>query len=98
MSLTLCVLLWPEEGRDAELVAYEDRVLELLGDHGGRVLQRLRNHDADPSGSQPLEVQVIEFPSEVALDAYLHDDRRTALAGARDRAIARTELLHVAVV
>jgi len=36
-----------------------------------------------------------EFPSEPALQAYLDDDRRTALATERDHAIARTEVLRV---
>ena len=98
MALTLCVLLWPHEGHEAELVAYEDRALPLVADHGGRVLQRVRAAGADPSGAQPFEVHVIEFPSPTALDAYLADDRRAALADHRDRAIARTELLPVDVV
>jgi hypothetical protein len=38
----LCILLWPRKGRAAELVAYEDKVLQLIPDHGGTVMQRLQ--------------------------------------------------------
>ena len=36
MSRTLCVLLWAQPGAQAALTAYEDRVLRLVPDHGGR--------------------------------------------------------------
>jgi uncharacterized protein (DUF1330 family) len=95
VSLTLCVLLWARPGADDALVAYEDRVLALVPGHGGRVLQRARSGGAD---GQPLEVQLIEFPSAAALDAYMADGRRTSLAAERDRAIARTQVIDVEVV
>ena len=95
MAVTLCVLLWARAGRDAELVAYEDRVLGLLPDHGGRVLHRARTAGED---GEPLEVHVLEFPSEVALDAYMSDERRLALAADRDDAIERTQILRVDLV
>lgn len=88
----LCVLLWAHPGHDADLVAYEDRVLALVPAHGGTVLQRAR------SGGQaghPLEMQFYSFPSESALQSYLADDRRVALAAERDRVVARTELIRV---
>ncbi len=92
MSLHLCVLLWPNAGAEQALIAYEDRVLELMGDHGARVLQRARTDGADGS---PLEIQILEFPSEEALEGYMGDERRTALAGERDAAIARADVLEV---
>lgn len=95
MSLNLCVLLWANPGAEAALVDYEDRALELLGDHGARVLQRVRSDGAD---GQPLEIHVLEFASQVALDAYMADERRTVLAEERDAAIARTEVLRVDLV
>jgi hypothetical protein len=95
MTVTLCVLLWPREGRVAELVSYEDRVLQLLPDHGGRVLQRART--AGEPG-QPLEVHLIQFPSEDALAGYMTDGRRAALSGEREAAIERTEVLRVELV
>ena len=95
MPLILCVLLWPHDGRQAELVAYEDKVLRLLPDHGGRVVQRVRSAGL---GAQPLEVHILELPSEAALEAYLADERRVALSDERDAAIASTEVLRVEVV
>jgi uncharacterized protein (DUF1330 family) len=81
--VTLCVLLWAHPGAEQALGAYEDRVLALLPDHGARVLDR----------GSPTEVQLLEFPSSAAVDAYMQDPRRTALAADRDAAIARTESL-----
>ena len=82
-------------GRDAELIAYEDHVLQLLPDHGGRLLQRARSLEGE---GHPLEVHVLQFPSEAALDSYMNDERRLALATDRDLAIERTEILHVHLV
>jgi uncharacterized protein (DUF1330 family) len=95
MTVTLCVLLWAREGREAELIAYEDRVLQLLPDHGGRVLQRAR---AAGEPGRPLEVQLVQFPSEEARASYMIDRRRAALSGDRDAAIERTEVLRVDLV
>ena len=95
MSLILCVLLWARPGADDALTAYEDRVLALVSEHGGRVLQRVRSSGAD---GQPLEIQLLEFPSAEALGHYMADERRTALAGARDRAIARTDVIEVDLI
>jgi uncharacterized protein (DUF1330 family) len=95
MALTLCVLLWARPGREADLVAYEDRVLRFVPDHGGRVLQRART--AGEVG-EPLEVQLVEFPSEAALAGYMADERRGALSGDRDAAVERTEVLRVDLV
>jgi uncharacterized protein (DUF1330 family) len=93
--VTLCVTLTAKPGAAALLVEYEDQVLGLLPAHGGRVVQRVRALDAS---SDPLEIQVVEFPSEDALERYLQDPARVALSDLRDRAIARTELLRVSVV
>jgi hypothetical protein len=93
--IRLCVLLWSKSGRDDALRAYEDRVLELMGDYEARVLQRLRT---DGANGAPLEIQVLEFPSREALDGYMQDERRTALAGEREAAIARTDVLPVELV
>jgi uncharacterized protein (DUF1330 family) len=92
MSLTLCVLLWARPGASDALAAYEDQVLRLVPEHGGHVLQRVRSSAA---AGQPLEIQILEFPSASALDEYMADGRRTALAGVRDQAIAKTEVINV---
>jgi hypothetical protein len=95
VEVTLCVLLWARPGTEAGLISYEDRVLSLVPGHGGRVVQRARGSGAD---GQPLEIQLLEFPSAVALDAYMGDDRRTSLGAERDRVIARTEVIQVQLV
>jgi len=90
--IELCALLWAHPGHEEGLVAYEDRVLALVPAHGGVVLQRARSSGDE---GHPLEVQFYRFPSEGALQAYLADDRRVALAAERDRVVARTELIRV---
>ena len=95
MKVTLCVLLWARPGTEAGLISYEDRVLSLVPGHGGRVVQRARGGG---TGGQPLEIQLLEFPSAAALDAYMADDRRTSLAAERDRVIARTEVIQVQLI
>lgn len=95
MSLTLCVLLWARPGAADALAAYEDQVLDLVPAHGGQVLQRARG-SGEPG--QPLEIQFLEFPSAAALDEYMADDRRTALAHVRDHAVARTQVINVELI
>jgi uncharacterized protein (DUF1330 family) len=94
-AVTLCVLLWARAGRDSDLGRYEDQVLALLADHDGRVVQRARVEGSGgqvEGGGQPAEVQILQFGSDEGLAGYMHDPRRTALAGQRDAAIARTDI------
>jgi len=92
MTVQLCVLLWARPGAAGALAAYEDKVLALLGDHGGRLVQRAR---ADGADGRPDEIQLIEFASQAGYDGYMADARRTALAAERDAAVARTDLYPV---
>jgi hypothetical protein len=92
MAITLVCLLWSRPGEDDALIAYENSVLELLPDHDGVLLNRLRSDGQD---GRALEVQLFEFPSDAELDGYLGDPRRAAMSGERDAAIARTELMRV---
>jgi uncharacterized protein (DUF1330 family) len=91
----LCVLLWARPGADDGLVAYEDQVLGIAGGHGCRMLQQARSSGA---GGQPLEIQLLEFPSAQALDEFMTDRRRQSLADERDRVIAKTEIIEVQLV
>lgn len=95
MKLTSCVLLWAHPGMDEDLIAYEYSVLALVNEYGGTVLQRARS---DGAGGWPLELQLYEWPSQAAVDTFMADPRRTALAAVRDRAIARTEIVPVQFV
>jgi len=47
---------------------------------------------------QPLEIQLLEFPSAAALDDYMTDDRRLSMADERERAIARTQVIEVDLI
>ena len=89
--IQLCCLLWAHDGAAEALHAYEDKVLQLIEEHGGEVVQRAL---ADTAG-QPDEVQLFRFPDQAALDGYLNDERRTSMAAERDAAVARTELFPV---
>jgi hypothetical protein len=96
LCVLLCVLLWAHEGHEADLGKYEDEVLGLLGDHDGQVIQRART--VGGAAGSPAEVQLLRFASDDALDGYMRDPRRTALAGQRDAAIARTDVLRVQLI
>jgi uncharacterized protein (DUF1330 family) len=81
-------------GREAELIAYEDTVLALLSRYGARLVSRVRRVDDEG----PFEVHVIEMPDEAALDVYLADPARVALAATREAAIERTNIVRVSLV
>ncbi len=98
MEVNLCVLLWAHEGRDAELSAYEDQVLGLLAEHDGHVIQRAKTVAGNGNSDEPTEVQLLRFASDAALDGYMRDARREALAGQRDAAIAMTEVMRIQLV
>lgn len=89
---TLVALLWPVPGHEDLLVEYEDAVLALLPAHGCQVVERVRRTD-DTDG--PYEVQVIEYPDEEAIVAYMSDPARLALADTHARAIERTQVVRV---
>ena len=95
MKRTFYVFLWPHANMGEALIAYEDSVLSLVGEHGGTVLQRARS---DGEEDRPLEIQLFEWESQAAMDGYMSDPRRTALAAERARAIARTEIVPVQFV
>ncbi|WP_460795350.1 class I SAM-dependent methyltransferase [Microbacterium sp. GXF0217] len=92
--LTLCCLLWARPGLAAEMNAYEDAVIALLGDHDTTLVQRAFG---DGTAEHPDEVQIYSFPDQDALDGFLADPRRSDLTDERDRVIARTELFPVTV-
>jgi uncharacterized protein (DUF1330 family) len=98
MEVNLCVLLWAHEGRDAELSAYEDQVLGLLAEHDGHVIQRAKTVARNGNSDEPTEIQLLRFRSDAALDGYMREARREALAGQRDAAIAMTEVMRIQLV
>jgi len=88
------VFLWAHPGMDQSLIAYEDAVLTLVDQHDGRVVHRARTDGAD---GRPLEIQLFEWASQEAMDGYMADPRRVALAADREKAVARTEIVSVEV-
>ena len=98
MTSRLCALVWARPGCEQTLAAYEDDVLAVLVDCGGRVLQRLRSDGTDPGGETPSEVHVVEFASNEDVEAYLADPRRAALAERRDAVVARSQVFPVSLV
>jgi uncharacterized protein (DUF1330 family) len=93
--VTLCVLLWARPGAESGLIAYEDQVLDIASGYGGQVLQRARSGGGD---GQPLEIQLLEFPTAQAVTEFMADGQRQALADERDRVVARTEVIDVQLV
>jgi hypothetical protein len=93
-EIVLCCLLWARDGEASGLSAYEDRVLALVPNHGGEVIHRAVSNGVK---GRPHEVQLYRFPNQTALDAYIADPARLALANDRDQAIARTELFPVSL-
>lgn len=92
MKQTFYVFLWPHPGMEQALIAYEDAVLTLVNEHDGKIVHRARTGGAD---GRPLEIQLFEWASQEALDSYMSDPRRIALAADREHAVARTEIVPV---
>jgi hypothetical protein len=81
----------PAEGVE-DFRAYEDAVLPLLPEFGGRLERRLRN----PDGT--VELHIISFPSDADFQNYRNDPRRTAQAWLWEKSRATRELLPMANV
>ncbi|GAA1720026.1 hypothetical protein [Dietzia cercidiphylli] len=94
MTVRLCVLLWPYPGREDALRLYEDEVLPLIADHGGRLCSR--DQVERQATTDPIEIQRIDFPSANALKAFMADPRRLQLESQRANSIARSDVLRLA--
>ena len=87
---TLVAMLWLHAGQEQLLIDYEDTVLALLPTYGCRLISRVRRTD-DTDG--PFETQIIEYPDDTAIAAYMVDPARVALADTHARAIERTQVV-----
>jgi hypothetical protein len=76
----------PPDGVEA-FRAYEDQVLPLLNEHGGRLQRRLRNELGT------LELHIVSFPSDVAFQKYRSDARRAAATPLLEASSAKLERL-----
>ena len=86
----MCVLLWANTGQRDALARYEETVLALLPEHGGRVIRRV---PTVPGDGEPDEIQFLEFGCTGDIDSFMADARRTVLERERSAAISRTEVL-----
>lgn len=73
--------------------AYEDRVLALLSEHGGSIVQRAIINSR--RGWGPRRCSCADLASQDVVDKYPSDPRRPTLTDERDRVIARTKLFPV---
>lgn len=89
--LVLVVRLWLRNGDVAAYEAFERRAAAGIARHGGAVERVLRRR-ADETGDGPFEVQLVTFPDEGALQAYLTDPQTVARAAERAEIIERTEV------
>lgn len=76
----------PPNGVEA-FQAYEEQVLPLLNEYGGRLQRRLRNELGT------LELHIVSFPSDAAFQKYRSDPRRTAAARLLETSSAKLERL-----
>jgi uncharacterized protein (DUF1330 family) len=65
----------------------------VLCHYQARVVTRVRSVEGELS-----EVQILEFPSQDVLSAFMRDRPRDALADLRARAVDRTEVVRVRIV
>jgi uncharacterized protein (DUF1330 family) len=86
-ELTLVLIARIPADGVAAFQTYEDQILPLLGDHGGRLQRRLRNE------AGTVELHILSFPSEAALQQYRSDPRRTAAAHLLEASSAQRESL-----
>jgi uncharacterized protein (DUF1330 family) len=75
----------PETGR-----GYEDKVLELLKRHGGRLEQRLHGTDGR------TEVHLLWFPSRAAYEALLADPARARYRAEWGSAVPTGRVIEIA--
>jgi hypothetical protein len=81
----------PIEGIE-DFRAYEDAVLPLLPEFGGRLERRLRN----PDGT--VEIHILSFASDADFQNYRNDPRRTAQTWLLEKSRATRELIPMANV
>jgi hypothetical protein len=91
-AVRLVALVEMADGHTGAGIRYEDRVLALLGDHGGTVERRMR------TGDGASEVHIIVFASRSGFDAFLVDPRRLALRAEAGDAAPTTRVLEVSDV
>jgi uncharacterized protein (DUF1330 family) len=88
--LTLVVVLYVDEGREALAAAYEAFASAVMREHGGSIVRAVRCAEHGLGEQAPFEVHVGEFSSHEALAAYRDDERIVAARPRREAAIRKT--------
>jgi len=88
--IQIIVLLYAGEGGKAALQAYQEEVMPIFHDHGGRMVSA--SHASVPRPDDPDEVHIVHFPSSEALQAFRADPRHAALMDKRIHAVRDTRL------
>jgi uncharacterized protein (DUF1330 family) len=90
--LYLTVHLYGRNGVPGEFRDYELKALTIFRKHGGDIVVAY-TPTADPTRAEtPEEIQVLRIASRAALDAFMHDPERLALATEREAVIRKTEV------
>ena len=89
MGITLVLVARVPAAGIPDFQRYEDAVLPLLADHGGRLERRLRGAGGE------LEVHVVSFATAEAFAAYRADPRRAQHAELLAASGAQVEVLEV---
>ena len=79
------------EGQDREsFKQFENTALEVMTEHGGKLISAFEPDPVESSPSHVAEVHVIQFPSIEALRNYRVDSRLTERSWLRNKAISNT--------
>lgn len=90
---TLVFLGYADPSGADDAARFEDEVLPLVEEHGGRVVFRGRRRDDD--ASHPAEVHVLWFPDHDAIEHYREDPRRAAIVARFGQVFESTTLVEL---
>ena len=88
--IQIIVLLYAGEGGKAALTTYQEEVMPIFHEHGGRLVSA--SHASEPRDDDPDEVHIVHFSSLVELEAFRADPRHAALKEKRMYAVRDTRL------
>jgi uncharacterized protein (DUF1330 family) len=86
------VHLFGRKGVRGEFLEYEAKALEVFRRHGGEVVVAYVPMPAADGAETPDEIQVLRISDRKALDAFMHDPSRAAMAAEREAVIRKTEV------
>lgn len=96
VGYTIAVFIYVHPGKENEFFEYESKVLPLLENHNGMLLQRFRPEKesllAEEQNDPPFEVHVISFASKAGLESYKNDPERKKYQYLAELSIIRTDV------